>query len=336
MGYLFVREQGAVIHKRGERLVVEKDANVLAEVRCHEIDGVCVFGGVQVTTGALGELLARGVDLALLTRDGRLKGRLVPPAGKNVFLRLQQYDRFRDAAWCLASSRGVVAAKASMAVRIVARYRRNHPSAAAALAGRQEAVASLEQRARAAGDLAALRGIEGSAAAEYFRALAVMVPACLGFDSRRRRPPTDPVNALLSLGYVLLANRLSSLLEAAGLDPAVGFYHQLDYGRPSLALDVAEEFRVPLVDRLVVRLLNLGVLGASDFVPQGDGDERGVRLGDRGLRLFLARFGEALERHVRLPDGRAVPFARAIEAQVAGLAAAIRDGAPYQPLTVAI
>ncbi len=338
MGHLFVREQGAVLRKRGERLVVQKDEETLAEVRCHTLDAVCVFGGVQVTTDALAEILRQGIDLALLTLDGRLKGRLVPPCGKNVYLRLQQFERCSDDAWCLRSARSVVAAKVTAAGRLVGRYCRNHPGATAYLGERTTRLAELARRAASASDLDALRGIEGTAAAEYFLAYGLVVPKELAFPGRRRRPPTDPVNALLSLGYVLLANRLSALVEAAGLDPAVGFFHQLRYGRPSLALDLAEEFRTPVVDRLVARLLNLRLLTAEDF--EHGGDERsqagGTRLRDAAFTRFLGHYRRQLERRVRLAEDRVVPLERALEVQVERLAAAVRDGVPYRALTIPI
>lgn len=254
MATLYVTEQGAVLRKTGERLVVEKDRTVLLEVPCRKLDAVLIYGNVQVTTQALAELLEHGVELALLSAGGKLRCQLTPPKARNVPLRMRQYEVAASEAACLPLARELVRGKIANQAAVLRRFRVNHPEAVDAgdVAELERAAAGVDRAA----SLEILRGIEGAAAARHFRALAGMVPPELRFEGRSRRPPRDPVNALLSLGYVLAGNELQSLLDAMGFDPYLGFFHRLDYGRPSLALDLVKEFRAALVDRFVTGLFN--------------------------------------------------------------------------------
>lgn len=184
-------------------------------------------------------------------------------------------------------------AKLAHCLQLVTGYRKNYPDARLARAEQQ-----LELAARQAGRAASLRellGCEGRAAALYFRTLALLNRSGLAFAGRRRRPPPDPINALLSLGYTLAATELLALAEARGLDPYLGFLHQPRSGRPSLSLDLLEPFRAALVDRLTLRLVNGRMLTAGDFSPHTDEAGRtGVRLTPDGLRRYLRHYGEAL------------------------------------------
>ena len=153
--------------------------------------------------------------------------------------------------------------------------------------------------ARTVATIDSLRGIEGTAAARYFESLAGMVPPAFMFDGRSRRPPRDPVNALLSFGYVLVGHELQALLDGMGFDPYLGFYHQIDYGRPSLALDLLEEFRAALVDRFSTGLLNLGIFRPEDF---GETREKGVVLGREAMKTWFACYEKELTSPVSLGE----------------------------------
>ena len=153
-----------------------------------------------------------------------------------------------------------------------------------------------------------------------------MVPDHLGFQGRQRRPPRDPVNSLLSFGYVLVTNELQSLLDGIGFDPYIGFYHQLDYGRPSLALDLLEELRPALVDRLTVKLLNRQELRKDDFVP---GPEGGLYLGREGKRKYFQHYERELNAPVEV-DGMTLTFRDIFRRQADRLAAALTRDEPYE------
>lgn len=329
MANLYVTEQNAILRKTGDRLVVEKDGEELLEVPCLKLDAVLLFGNVQFTTQAAVEMLDHGIELALLSHNGRLRGQLTPPKPKNLPLRLGQFDLSRDEGFCLAFCREVVRAKVENAAAVLRRFRRNHPDTVAMV--EIEALDAAARSTAEAVSIDSLRGVEGTAAARYFPVLASVVPSAFRFERRSRRPPRDPYNALISFGYVLVGTELQSLLDGMGFDPHLGFYHQVDYGRPSLALDLLEEFRAPLVDRFAAKLLNVGVLSEGDFVssPQG-----GVYLGREGMKRFFAAWEEELEGPVSLPEDEGevtqASFRSLFRRQAERLARAVREEAPYE------
>ena len=178
-----------------------------------------------------------------------------------------------------------------------------------------------------------LLGLEGSASRKYFAGLGRGFAADIMFSGRVKRPPTDPANALLSLAYVMLGNLITALLEARGLDPSIGFYHKLRPARPSLALDLVEELRAPVVDRFVLRLCNLRIVRLEMFT---DGDEdKGVRLTQDGLRVFVAEWEKHLDRPVReRGTAAALSVHQVMRRQAERLASDLRGGEAYQPLSI--
>lgn len=324
MPMLYLLEQGAVLGHEGERLVIRKGDSVLLHLPIFRVEGVWIFGNVQVTTPAIGLLLAHGVETCFFTLGGRLKGRLTPIISRNALLRLRQFERYRDESFRLALARQLVTAKLIHARRLVMRHARDHPDPAweGPLGALERGLA---QAARAA-DLAALRGIEGRSTAAYFEAFRKMVRGELPFEGRRRRPPRDPVNALLSLGYALLTGELIGKIAACGLDPYLGFYHEIRHGRPALALDLLEEFRHALVDRLVLRLVNRRSFRPEDFTPSEE--DEGIRLSPEALRRYLASY----EAFMRQPTSSGRTGRELLEEQIRRMARAILHGEPYRPL----
>jgi CRISP-associated protein Cas1 len=286
-----------------------------------------VFGNIQLTTQVMGFLLDRGIDTAFISLGGRLKGRLMPLDSKNVELRLRQFEMVRDQRFALRVARAIVAGKISNCCEVLSRYQRNHAecnvkSELAELAGAAE-------QSDEAQSVDSLRGVEGQAAAVYFRAFARLLRKGLAFSRRTRRPPTDPVNSLLSFGYSLLYNEAIGALAAVGVDPYLGFYHAVRYGRCSLALDLMEEMRPLVVDRLVLNLLNLEAIKAADFEP---GQEGGVYLASQGRRRFLAEYERALTNEFtsrRKPEQASLRHA--LHDQALKMQRAIVEAKPYRP-----
>ncbi len=327
MPVVYVREQGSIIRKRGGRLLVEKDGTTLREIPVRQIDAIAVFGNVQVTTQAMSEALERGVPFAFYTRYGRLKGRLAPEWSKNVVLRLAQYRAAADPARRLELARPIVAAKLRNCAAVLGDYRSNYPSQELA-----EAEAALEEGAEAAGactSLEELLGREGAAAASYFTAFGKLNRSALPFDGRRKRPAPDPINALLSLGYTMVMNELRGLAEGLGMEPHIGFLHAPDYGRPSLALDLLEPFRAPVVDRLTLHLVNRRVLTEADFGRRVGGGEAGsVVLTPAAFTRYLEAYEAAmLEPRKSAPAG----MRAALSDEVEKLAGALRSGGEFGP-----
>jgi CRISPR-associated protein Cas1 len=286
-----------------------------------------VFGNIQVTTQAAATLLDAGVEVSFLSRQGRFRGRLAPADSKNVPLRLAQFRRYEDPDFRLGLARRIVEAKIRNGRALLLRYGRNHPDAdlSAAVGQLDTALPSLTYQST----IPALMGTEGQAAATYFRAYGQMFRRELQFTTRSRRPPRDPINALLSLGYTLLTSEAAGILAAHGLDIHIGYFHEVEYGRPSLSLDLVEEFRQPGIDRFTLSLANKLVLTATDFEDRGEG---GVFLQPEPRKRYFAFY----ERMVTTPfkehgSGEEVTFRTLLQRQARRLVKCILEGTEYQP-----
>ena len=301
MAFLYVIEQGAVIRKTGQRILVEKDEETLLEIPRDKLDAILVFGNVTLTTPALSDLLDSGIEVALLTRHGRIKGQLTPAKSRNIVLRLEQFRRHEDQTFRLEISREIVSAKVHNARALMRSFSYNHPEARCEVAD-ERLSAILEQVARADA-LSSLNGLEGAAAQAYFEAFGRFCLGELRFEGRNRRPPRDPVNSLLSFGYTLVFNEILSLLDAMGFDPYLGFYHEVDYGRASLAADLLEEFRHPIVDRLTLHLVNHKVFRPEHFIKDARTGE--VRFQQRALGTYFEQFERMMSKEK--PESAAAP-----------------------------
>jgi CRISPR-associated protein Cas1 len=335
MPTLYVTERQATVRLAGRALEVTVRPDdpgagpvVRLKAELHRLELVALVGPVHITRDALLACVDEGIGLAWFDAGGRFRARLVPEAPRAAGYRLRQYEAWHDPQTRLARARAVVASKAAGARAVLLGLQSNDD--APALAAGLAALNGLRGRVDACPDVASLRGLEGACAAAYFGALAAAFKADIGFPGRRRRPPPDPANALLSLGYVLLGQRLAGLLEARGLDPDFGFFHGPRPGRPSLALDLLEELRHPVVDRFVLRGCNLRVFRPRHFEPDA-ARPGGVRLTAEGWKLFLARWEEHLLRPLRERDGGEAAVVPVLVRQVDRLAADLRGGPPYEP-----
>jgi CRISPR-associated protein Cas1 len=330
VAYLYVTEQGAVLRKAGDRFLVEKDDEVLLDLPYHKLETVLLFGNVQVTTQALAELLEKGVNLSLFSRQGVFRGSLAPPRGKNVKLRLAQFEKYHDAGAALMLARSLVAAKISNGLAVLARYSHENEVSSEFQQQRQQMQEAL-QGCMTAANILTLDGIEGAAAHAYFSALMAFNLSAMAWPGRKKHPATDPLNALLSLTYTLLMHELTALLEGAGLDPYLGFLHQVDYGRPSLALDLMEPFRHPVADRLVLTLVNRGMITAEDFHSSGDGP--GVFLTAGTMKKYFVEYERWMLNRPSSQDlSNAKPnFRDLLKGEVERLTAALREGHSFEP-----
>ena len=263
---LYVRNHRArVQHRRGSLMVSSPEGS--QRVPLEAIDAVVVLGGAQVSMQALDACVRRGVRVAALNRGGAIRFLVNGATNGNVHLRKALFEVIMDDSRSLDLSRTIVAAKLQNSRRIVSRWSRDEKDAAVSerLAERSE---QIRQRIARLADAATgdhIRGIEGDAARIYFRAMEqVVASAELGFSSRTRRPPRDPVNAMLSFCYGMLVTECTGALESVGLDYQMGFFHRPRAGRPSLALDLAEELRA-LTDRFVVSLVRRRQVGPASF-----------------------------------------------------------------------
>ena len=267
---VYVTPPGAARRKDGENLVAEVDGEVRARAPMHMLGGLVTFGAISVTPALTGACAAAGITLTMLDRTGRFQARIEGPTTGNVLLRRAQYRQSDEAP--LDVARSFVVGKLSNQRAVLMRALREHDSVAAERAPVEAATARLAHLARraalAALTLDELRGVEGEGAQVYFGVFNALVRSPdpeMCFNGRSRRPPLDSVNALLSFLYALLTHECRSAAEGVGLDPAVGFLHRDRPGRPSLALDLMEELRPVLADRLALSLINRRQLRAKDF-----------------------------------------------------------------------
>ena len=315
MPTLYLLEPETRLEKEHGRLLVTKEDEVLMRVPLKNVDQVVLVGYAGATTQALHALLRNGIPLFLTSQSGGLLGRLSPPTGYNLELRKAQYRRNEEVDFTIRFSRQVVKAKIHNQAVLADRISRRRVKASA------EKLNSLDEAARAAGvcdDMETLLGIEGSAASIYFQIYQAAFDPAWSFKRRTRRPPKDPVNALLSLGYTLLGYALMTALEIVGLDPYLGYFHQEAYGRPALALDLLEEFRAPFVDSLVMGLINRRLLKMGDFKTTAN---EGVLLTQRGMRVFLREFSDRLEASLTPRSvGRSLSYRKLFEVQARRIA----------------
>ncbi len=320
MPTLYVLEPGARLEKEYQRLLVTKHDEVLFRVPIQRVSQVVLIGQTGVTTPALHALLRAEIPLLIVNRSGKLQGRLLPPTAANLPLRQEQYRRNDDDAFCFALTQAIVAAKIHnqrvLALRL-ARRRRQIDSRGL------DALKTAVRQTQTAANIDTLRGIEGMAARRYFAVYRqAFAPEWL-FTKRTRRPPKDPVNALLSLGYSFLTQNMMMALEAVGLDPYLGYFHVEKYNRPALALDLVEEFRAPIVDSLTLDLLNRRQLRPQEFQPGPAAG--GVLLTDRGFRIFLRKYSDKLESTFKSRElGRAISYRKLFEVQARKLARVVQ------------
>lgn len=320
MSTLYVTEPGARVEKKYRQLqVVNPEDEILLTVPLAQVSQVVLVGYAGITTPALLAILDEGIGLTLLTRAGKLRGRLLSAAARNVPLRRMQYQRQQDEQFCLQVSRAVVLGKLAncrtLAMRILRAHKDPVTANRATLQVQLDRINHELARVPRAASLDELRGLEGNATRAYFSVLRAGIhwQGKFPFEQRTRRPPKDPVNALLSLGYTLLTDSIFSSLEIVGLDPYAGFFHRLEYGRPALALDLVEEFRPLVVDSVVLNLVNRKMLAERDFEM---GTEEGVFLSKHGLRIFFQQFTRRLNTRIFHPQaGRAVEYQKCFEIQ---------------------
>ena len=327
MPTLYVTEQGARLEREYRRLLVTKDDQVLMAVPLSRVSHVVLIGRVGMTTPAMHALLDAGVGVSLLSRAGKLRGRLLPASGGNLPLRHAQYARAQDPAFCLAVGRAIVQGKLRNSRNALRRLLRRRPHLdPGPLERLGESLAQLPQAAT----LDELRGLEGVSARAYFSLLRQVVPREWAFPRRSRRPPRDPFNALLSFGYTLLTQNLLAACEVVGLDPFDGFFHGDKYNRPALALDLVEEFRSPVVDSVVLDLVGHSRLAPEDLQPGRSG---GYYLTREGMRRFLWAYNRRLNTQVHHPRaGRALSYQKIFEVQARMLRRVIEGKeAVYRP-----
>lgn len=334
---LYVTTQGAYISKEHESLVVKFEKEELLRIPRLHVGGVVCFGRVGMSPDAMGACMEEGIDVTFVSESGRFLGRVVGTGAGSVVLRRTQHRAADDPSQCAELARSFITGKVANTRTFVQRAMRDgDDEARSAGASVVDSLARGLSQLENAETVDVLRGLEGEAAARYFgwfdHALRTREEG-LRFKGRSRRPPRDPVNAMLSFGYTMLMHDCVAALGSAGLDPDVGFLHEERPGRPSLALDLMEELRVAFVDRMVVAMVNLGQVRERDFVVRDGG---GVEMTEATRKLFLTEYQTRKRDTVTHPyTGDEVRWGMVAMVQARLLARAIRgDLRPYPPFVM--
>ncbi len=334
MGALYVTDCESRLTLASQHIEVVRDSKtkegsgLRRKIPLSEIDRVVLAGRTRVSMRLASAFLRQGIPVHLLTAGGRTVGAFAPARDGDVRRRISQY-RAVASDWALQVARRLVHAKISNAAH---QLRRSHASRDDSLLS--SAIARLRKsagEALIATDPATLRGMEGSATAIYFGVLGRLFPSRMPFSRRTRRPPRDPVNALLSWTYTLLAGEVRGALVAHGLDPCLGVLHAPAHGRPALALDLLEPFRPVPGDRLVRSIVRLRVLGPRHF--ERGAQDGAVRMTREGMRKFFEQYERALTRPFEYPvgSGRHTTFRALFRQAASDFAARLADGGSYHP-----
>jgi CRISPR-associated protein Cas1 len=267
---VYVKTQGARIIKEGRHLLVKKGDAVYHTLFTYKLKQIVLFGIVEITHRALAQIMRNEIDTVFLSFDGRYLGRIASAESRNVFLHKRQYRLLDDPDFTVRLAKAIVAGKLTNMATLLMRIKRSRDES---LAGQKaHEIQSLMTLLEKADNVDSIRGYEGRGSALYFEAFPRGFIDKWGFTRRIRRPPTDPVNSILSLLYTFLMNRVYAAVRVAGLDPYPGFLHTIDYGRYSLVLDLMEEFRSIIADTLTLSLFNLRILKREDFYEEKPSD----------------------------------------------------------------
>ncbi len=328
MPVLYVTQPGSEVRKKGARLQVEWQGQVLAAVPLRSVERLVLMGPVQLSAAATQLLLQAHIPVLFCSLRGNYYGTLTT-GHEDVETLLHQVTCYQDSNYRLNIARTIVAAKITHQQRLLRRYARNHrDSVLAEIADQLRQLAgTLPERS----SVAEVMGVEGQGSALYFSVFGrCLRREGITFSGRNRRPPKDPVNAVLSLSYMLLLSEVISSLLAQGLNPSIGFLHEVRRRQPSLALDILELVRQPVGDRLTLSLFNLGVLTADDFQTTPTGE---VRMKEGSLRRFLGFYERAMTTPFR--DGNAsITLREWLREQIAGLKNALCTRSMWSPKMV--
>lgn len=325
MTVLYVREQGSCVQKRGERIVVTKNRKELLDIPVMGVENIALIGNVQMTTQMLHYLMEQGVDVSYFSFGGSYLGHSAAESSRNIFVRFAQYELYLNMPERISMAKTIVRNKIENQRALILQYRwtgsaYDWKKDVAQMEKLQEKLAEVDTPNQ-------VLGIEGMCSSIYFKSFAQMFRCKITFPGRNRRPPKDPINVILSLGYTFLTREVSTALEAESFEMYLGFLHGIRYGRKSLALDMVEEFRQPVVDRLVIRLFNKQIFSEYDF----DTEEESIALNEEGFRKFCREYEKWLTDKTFSDSSKS--FRSAIKEQAAMLKRSIQHKEPYVPFS---
>lgn len=328
MKTLYVTENGLQLKKRSNRIVIKKGGKITREIRTNELKRVLIFGNTQITTELMRFLAGKGVEVAFLSTYGKFRYRLVPEMTKNIYLRMAQHDRYRDQEFRKGFAREIVKAKIKNQRVFLIRYQRNRSDLD--FSKEIDELKKSMVQADTMKTIHQIMGVEGNAGRIYFQCYGKLLLNGFTFQKREYHPPPDPVNAMLGFGYMLVFNEISSLLEASGFDVYLGYLHDLKYGRKSLVSDLVEELRSPITDRLVLYLINKGIVNPSQFTTHA----KGVKMDDAARKHFLANYENFMTAEFQDANRKTTSFREVIRQQVKAFEDVVINSTTYKAFTL--
>ena len=342
MATIYIVSENGKLQKKGETLQLAHPDGTVSTLFPFKTEQLVILGSVEITGGALRTLMKHGIETIFLSTNGKFQGKLVFQENKNVFLRQKQFKQLESTEFRSNISKSIVEGKLRNQLSFMQRITRRDEKRSF-LNQTIENMKRTIQKVSETNDIASLRGLEGIGAKYFFSVFRENIqPDWAIFKGRSMNPPEDNVNAVLSFLYTLILNRVDAAIEEEGLDPYVGNYHELDYGKRTLAFDLMEEYRTPLADTLCCALFNLGVLNPEDFrevvfssesdefplstetsLTEGDQqpvvyqEKKGVLLTKEGLKKVIAQFEKKLEAQLFYqPQTKHLSYKRIIREQV--------------------
>lgn len=329
MATLYLLEQGTSLFKENLRFIIHVPKKDKFELPVREVERILLFGNINLSTPAIATCLESSINVLFLSPSGRYKGHLWNKDYSNLNVELLQYQHHSNFAFQLAISKAIVKGKLLNSKQLLLRLNRQRKILAV-----QKIISDIDSDIKAIDSITnidRLRGYEGISAARYFPALGQLITnSDFAFSQRHRQPPTDPVNALLSFGYTLLFNNVLSLIIAEGLSPYFGNFHYGERKKPYLAFDLMEEFRSPIVDSLMLNLINKNILKKKDF--ENILGKEGIYLTNSSRRKFLNQFEKRMLDQITHPFlNEQLSYREAIQLQIRLYKRSLLSSDTYQP-----
>lgn len=323
MTTLYITQPGARLEKEYDRIIITLENEVLNAIPVRIIEKVVLLGNIGITTPTINMLLDEGINLYFLSRNGKIKGCLQSYMKPKSHIIANQFKMSQDEVFKLNFAKQVVIGKLSNYEVMLRRLIRNRPNLSEGLDEKEldriknspELMDTIKEKTLNSVSIDQVMGLEGYGSKEYFNVFfnAFLVTTGLHIKKRQRRPPKDPINAMLSLGYSLLTQSILSAIVICDLDPNIGFFHSNKPGRPSLALDLMEEFRPIIVDSLVLKLVNKGMIQQNDFSIDSHG---ALRLGKRSFKKFITQYQKRIDTEtIYYPEQRKMSYRMIFEKQ---------------------
>ena len=305
MSTLYITTQGSSVYKYSGQFVVQKGKEILQNVPETHVKQMILVGNINLSTPAISFCLENQIEVVFLSQGGKFKGRLNGESSRSVELRKRQYEKAFDRNFCLVQARAIVSGK----IRNQIAFMRRQANGLREI----ETLRKLVRKCETTNSIESLLGIEGSASASYFQVFGRCFESPWKFEKRSSNPPKNEINALLSLSYTLIYNRLTTNLNLVGFDVYQGFFHQVKNGHAALASDLMEEFRQPIADSLVLRLINRKQIKLTDF-SKTNGE---IRLQAAAQKVFFAEFEAKMEskRQTDLNGGQSLSFSSILKHQ---------------------